>query len=78
MTSFVENLKANAATSDDSLLRHSRAAASFDAVVALTLAYDKILEDDELALEHQDISCVLNETLSTLKFNGLAVSTTSE
>lgn len=64
-----------ARSTDDSLLRQSRAAASFDAVVALALAYDKILQVNKSALEYRNISQILNDTLSKLKFNGLAVST---
>ena len=78
MNSFVEKLKAEIGfEQDDSLLRQSRAAASFDAVIAFALAYDEILQANELALQQQNISHVLNETLSGLKFNGLAVSTYS-
>ncbi len=75
MNSFVEKLEAKTdARNVTSLLRQSRAAAAFDAVVALALAYDEILlQVDEFALRHQNISQVLNETLSTLKFNGLSV-----
>ena len=78
MNSFVEKLRKKTKTEAKNvtaLLRQSRAAAAFDAVVALALAYDEILQVDEFVLEHQNISRVLNETLSMMKFNGLSVNT---
>ena len=80
MDSFVEKLKV--ATDAESrnttvLLRQSRAAAAFDAVVALAIAYDDVLRVDEFALEHQNISKVLNDTLSVIKYNGLSVNPSS-
>lgn len=77
MDSFVEKLKVVTdaeAKNITALLRQSRAAAAFDAVVAFALAYDEILQNDEFALEHQNISRILNDTLSGIKFNGLSVS----
>ena len=77
MDSFVQKLKTVTdadAMNVTALLRQSRAAAAFDAVVAFALAYDEVLRADEFALEHQNISRVLNDTLSRIKFNGLSVS----
>ena len=80
MNSFIEKLKERTETearNATTLLRQSRAAAAFDAVLTLALAYDDMIQADKFSLEHQNIS-VLNETLSMLKFNGLAVNTYSE
>ncbi len=55
-----------------SFIRHSMAAASFDAVISFALAYDEIFSRGEFA--DDNITSVLNETLSQLQINGLAVS----
>lgn len=77
VNSFIKKLKAKAearnVTAADSFLRQSRAAAGFDAVVAIALAYDELLQVDEFALERENISHVLNKSLSMLKLKGLAV-----
>ena len=72
VNSFIEKLKIKTNSSDEDvlLLRHSRAAASFDAVVSLALAFN-----DTVDMQQQmNFTCVLNTTLSNIKFSGLAVS----
>lgn len=58
----------------DSLLRQSRGAASFDAVISLALAYDEMIRDNKFVLQQDNYSQILNKTLSSLKYSGLAVS----
>lgn len=76
--SFTNKLKAKTGSlypsiaTEDSFLRQSKAAASFDAVVALALAYDEVL--GEYPNNGTNLTDALNQTLSELKFNGLAVS----
>ena len=76
MNSFIEKLKIKtkqltSSDHDASLLRQSRAAASFDAVVTLALAFDEIFPMD---MQQTNLLNVLNQTLSNIKYSGLAVS----
>lgn len=57
----------------DTFLRQSRAAASYDAVVALAVALDEVMLDVNRTEMFSD---ALNTTLSNIKLNGLAVSGT--
>ena len=53
----------------DAFLQNSMAAASFDAVVSLAMAYNELLSEGKNISNN-----ILNQTLSQLKINGLAVS----
>ena len=53
-------------------MKNSLAAASFDSVISLALAYDIMLKEGEDMAEANETD-ILNRTLSQLQFNGLSV-----
>jgi len=79
VSTFIEKLVEKAATVYSKVnitemvpfLRESKAAATFDAVITMALAYHEIARNSTCGITEVQ---VLNKTLSDIKFKGLAVS----